>query len=60
MIVKPPVALPSKYDPNLELVGRGGFGVVFRTRDLERGVDVAVKVPHREDTDLAREVATEV
>jgi serine/threonine-protein kinase len=54
------LTLPDRYDPDLEKLGQGGFGTVYRTRDLALGADVAVKVPFRSiGDDLSREVATE-
>ena len=58
--MRPPVVLPPRYAPDLEFLGRGGFGTVYRTRDLLRGHDVAVKVPHRDAGVQAAEVAAEL
>jgi eukaryotic-like serine/threonine-protein kinase len=55
------VRLPERYSPDMEVLGRGGFGVVYRTVDRSLGLPVAVKVPYRGgDKDLAREVTTEL
>lgn len=55
------IVLPARYSANLEAIGQGGFGTVYRTRDLQAGYDVAVKVPFKAgEDDLAREVATEL
>ena len=55
------IRLPSRYDPQLEVIGSGGFATVFRTTDLELGRRVAVKVPFRSGSgDLARETSAEL
>ena len=38
--------LDNRYDVQ-ELVGRGGMGTVYRVRDWDWNVDLAVKVPAR-------------
>lgn len=53
--------LPPRYGPTAVELGQGGFGTVYRTRDQQLGVDVAVKIPYRgADVDLSREVAAEL
>lgn len=53
--------LPPRYGPHADELGQGGFGTVYRTRDQQLGIDVAVKIPYRgADADLSREVAAEL
>ena len=57
----PPVVLPERYSADLRIIGRGGFGTVYRTVDVELGCSVAVKVPFRgADHSLAQEVMQEL
>ena len=58
--MKAPVVLPPRYAPDLEFLGSGGFGTVYRTRDRDRDHDVAVKVPHRGAGAQAAEVTAEL
>ncbi len=59
--MSPPVILPDRYSSDLRIIGRGGFGAVYRTTDIELGCSVAVKVPFRgADQSLAREVMREL
>ncbi len=57
----PALQLPARYDPSLETLGQGGFGVVYRSYDRILDLPVAVKVPWRGDEEeLAREVTREL
>ena len=54
--------LPPRYELTPDpVIGQGGFGIVYRARDVETGELVAVKVPYRAaHGDVALEVATEL
>ncbi len=56
-----PVTLPPRYADELEPIGSGGFGSVYRGQNLVLDRPVAVKVPFaRLDRDVARELSLEL
>ena len=59
-VVKPGLVLDERFEVE-RIAGRGGAGVVYRGRDRETGLPVAIKIARTtgvDDPRFAREIAT--